>query len=76
MGHYRQLWCDTCKRWKDRDLIAVLNFSHRGWSRFDHSKGEAGEAMKGNPRNEGISKEPVILRVDASKLCQKRPETQ
>jgi len=64
--HYRQLWCERCERWRDRDLIAVLNISRRGWLRFDHSSKEGGarEAMRGNPGHEG---EPVILRVDASK---------
>jgi putative transposase len=67
--HRRQLWCGVCMRWRDRDLVAVLNISHRGWVRFAHSKGGAGEAMKGNPEREG---EPVILRVDASKLGSRR----
>jgi putative transposase len=70
--HHRQLWCDKCGRWRDRDLVAVLNISRRGWLRLDHSRrreGEAKEAMRGNPEHEG---EPVILRVDASKL----PKTQ
>ncbi len=66
-GHYRQLWCDVCKRWRDRDLVAVLNISRRGWLRFDHSpkEGGAAEAMKRNP---DVDAEPVILRVDASNL--------
>ena len=62
--HYRQLWCDVCREWRDRDLVAVLNISRRGWVRFAQSKGGAGEAVKGNPEHEG---ESVILRVDASK---------
>ena len=51
----------------DRDLVAVLNISRRGRVRFARSstEGEAGEAMKGNAEHEG---EPLILRVDASKL--------
>jgi putative transposase len=68
--HCRQLWCKKCGRWMDRDLIAVLNISRRGRLRFDRSRrkeGEAGEAVKGNAEHEG---EPLILRVDASKLCQ------
>ena len=60
-NHYRMLWCQKCARWMDRDIIAVMNISHRGRLRFDRSKGEAGEAVKGNPTT------PVILRVDASK---------
>jgi len=27
--HYRQLWCKVCKRWRDRDLVAVLNISRK-----------------------------------------------
>ncbi len=67
-GHYRQLWCIRCRKWRDRDLVAVLNISRRGWVRFAHSmreeQGGAGEAVKGNAEHEG---EPLILRVDASK---------
>ncbi len=67
MEHYRQLWCEVCKRWWDRDVAAVLNISRRGWLRFDHSskEGEAEEAVKGNAEHE---REPLILRVDVSKL--------
>ncbi len=67
--HYRQLWCEGCRRWRDRDLVAVLNISRRGWLRFDHSskEGEATEAVKGNAEHD---REPPILRVDASKLRQ------
>ncbi len=67
--HYRQLWCKVCKRWMDRDVIAVLNISRRGRLRFDRSQpskeGEAGETVKGNAE---LEIEPPILRVDASKL--------
>ncbi len=59
--HDRQLWCPKCGKWFDRDLVAVMNISHKGWVRFAHSKGEAVEAMKGNQTM------PVILRVDVSK---------
>jgi putative transposase len=68
--HYRQLWCEVCQRWWERDAVAVLNISRRGWLRFDHSKGEASEAVKGNPWEERSSHEPVLLGVDASKLGQ------
>jgi putative transposase len=66
--HHRQLWCEVCKRWRDRDLVAVLNISRRGRLRFDRSsrQGEADEAVKGNAEHDG---EPLILRVDASKSC-------
>jgi len=62
-ARHRQLWCQNCGRWEDRDLVAVMNISHRGWVRFAQSQGEgeAGEVMKGNPTR------PAILRVDASK---------
>ncbi len=65
--HHRQLWCERCRRWMDRDLTAVLNISRRGRVRFARSstEGEAVEAVKGNAEHEG---EPLILRVDASKL--------
>ena len=68
--HGRQLWCPRCRGWVDRDVNAVTNQSRRGRLRFDRSlpkgaKGEAGEAMKGNPTT------PVILRVDASKMTRR-----
>jgi len=64
--HVRQLWCWKCKRWEDRDIVAVMNISRRGWVRFAQSiQGEAIEAVKGNRM------ETVILRVDASKPSQK-----
>jgi putative transposase len=65
--HRRQLWCEKCERWTDRDLLAVLNISRRGRVRFARSstEGEAGETVKGNAEHDG---EPLILRVDASKL--------
>ena len=59
----RQLLCDQCKKWMDRDVVAAMNLSIKGLARFASSQGLAGEAMKGNPTT------PVILRVDASKLC-------
>jgi len=66
--HYRQLWCQRCGRWEDRDLVAVVNISRRAWPRFVHAqgKGGAGEAVKGNP---DCRRQQAILRVDASKLC-------
>jgi len=62
-AHKRQLWCNVCKRWLDRDVIVVMNISYRGWLRFRQSKGEAGEAMIQEPE-----KTTAILQVDASKL--------
>lgn len=66
--HYRQLWCEACGKWMDRDVVAVLNISRRGRLRFDRSQGKEGgaeEAVMGNAEPE---REPLILRVDASKL--------
>jgi len=48
----------------DRDVVGAMNLSIKGLARFASSKeGLAGEAMKGN-----VDREPLILRVDASKL--------
>ena len=62
--HHRELWCSTCKKWTDRDIIAAINIARKGRLRFDRSRGEAIEAMTGNPPP------TVLLRVDASKLGQ------
>jgi len=71
--HRRDLWCNTCKRWRDRDVVAIMNISHRGWLRFVQSneKGEAGEAMVQEPCKDG-----VILKVDASKLSRRNGRTE
>ena len=61
---HRKLWCNNCKRSMDRDVVAALNISYKGWSRFCHPRGLSGEAMKGNLDNLQL----VILRVDGSKL--------
>jgi len=49
-------------------MVAVMNISRRAWLRFGHARGEAGEAVKGNPDG---GRRWVILRVDASKSSQK-----
>jgi len=59
----RDLWCSSCKRWRNRDVIASMNIAYKGWVRFIHPC-DTCEAMKGNP------KEPVILRVDVSKCLE------
>ena len=64
--HNRELWCGKCGKWRDRDVVAVMNISHKGWLRFRQSKGEAGEAMVQEPNEKTM----VILKVDASKLSQ------
>ncbi|MDE1829367.1 MAG: transposase [Thaumarchaeota archaeon] len=60
----RKLWCSNCKKSMDRDVVASMNISCKGWSRFCHPRGLSDEAVKGNPDN----LQPVILRVDGSKL--------
>jgi putative transposase len=35
--HARMLWCQKCKVWMDRDVVAALKLSIRGRSRFDRS---------------------------------------
>ncbi|MHB1907895.1 MAG: IS200/IS605 family accessory protein TnpB-related protein [Nitrososphaerales archaeon] len=66
----RDLWCSKCKRWLDRDLVATLNISYRGWLRFSQSKGTGNEAMVQEP-----SKQVVILQVDPVKLGQGREKS-
>ena len=67
--HRRELWCKRCRRWLDRDVVAVMNISCRGWLRFGQStgKGEASEEMVLEP-----CKDRVILKVDASKLSRQQ----
>jgi putative transposase len=48
----------------DRDVVASMNIAYKGWSRFCHPRGLPVEAVKGNV---GLF-EPLILRVDGSKL--------
>ncbi|SMH72229.1 protein of unknown function [Candidatus Nitrosotalea okcheonensis] len=43
----------------DRDVIASMNISYKGWSRFCHPRGLSEEAVNGNL--EYI--QPVILQV-------------
>ena len=52
----------------DRDVVASLNISHKGWSRFCHPGGLSDEAMKWNVDWNNVSMQPLILRVDGSKL--------
>ena len=76
--HRRMMWCQSCKRWTDRDVNAVLNLSMRGLARFTSSlpqrasrsqqvyllAGEKGLAGEAVKGNETMT---PILRVDASK---------
>jgi putative transposase len=68
--HRRMLWCNHCREWFDRDLVAVMNISRRGWVRFAQSllpKGIGSEAMVSERER---TAEPLIRLVDPMKLCQ------
>jgi len=61
---HRQLWCSSCKRSMDRDVVASMNISYKGLQKFCNPSGLSDEAMKGN-----LDKAmPIILRLDGSKL--------
>jgi putative transposase len=88
VAHARMLWCQNCKVWRDRDLIAVLNLSKRGLARFASSRPRSGEEESRSQASssslqtgeEGPAGEAVkgngtttlLLRVDASKLIRRR----
>jgi putative transposase len=88
VAHARMLWCQKCKVWMDRDVIASLNLSKRGLSRFASSRPRSGEEESRSQTSssslqtgeEGLAGEAVkgnrtttpILRVDASKLIRRR----
>ncbi|MDE1763429.1 MAG: transposase [Thaumarchaeota archaeon] len=62
--HSRKLWCGNCERLMDRDVVAAMNISYKGWSGFFHPRGLSVEAMRGN-----VDKlKPLILRADGSNL--------
>lgn len=64
---HRQLWCSSCKKSMDRDVVAAMNISYKGLQRFCNPSGLSDEAMRRNLDNAM----PVILRVDGSKLSLK-----
>ncbi|MDE1728753.1 MAG: transposase, partial [Thaumarchaeota archaeon] len=66
--HRRKLLCINCKRSIDRDVVASMNISYKGWSRFCHPRGLSVEVVNGNLENF----RPVILQVDGSKLVETR----
>jgi putative transposase len=49
VAHARMLWCQRCKVWVDRDVIAALNLSNRGLSRFASSRPRSGEEEQNGP---------------------------
>lgn len=61
---HRQVWCSSCKKSMDRDVVAAMNISYKGLQRFCNPSWLSVEAMKGNVEN----LTPLILRVDGSKL--------
>ena len=65
----RDLWCGNCKIWQDRDVIAAMNISHKGWTRFIHPQGVTSEAMV--QEHVSSQQEPLILKVDVTKLGMK-----
>jgi putative transposase len=63
----RDLWCGICEKWQDRDVVAAMNISRKGLARLTNPQGDTNEAMRGNLISDS-DQEPVILRVDVSKL--------
>ena len=61
---HRKLLCINCKKKMDRDVVASLNISYKGWARLIHPRGLSDEAMKWNVD----TLQPLILRVDGSQL--------
>jgi putative transposase len=66
--HARMLWCQKCRVWMDRDVIASLNLSKRGLSRFASSRPRSGEeesrsqkasASSPQTREEGLADEAM-----------------
>ncbi|MBI5378446.1 MAG: IS200/IS605 family element transposase accessory protein TnpB, partial [Thaumarchaeota archaeon] len=55
---HRQVWCSSCKKMMDRDVVAAMNISYKGLQRFCNPSGLSEKAMKGNL--DDIM--PVILR--------------
>ncbi len=88
VAHARMLWCQKCKAWMDRDVVAALNLSNRGLSRFASSRPLLGEdsrpqasasplptgeeGLAGEAVNRNGTRKTLILRVDASKLIRRR----
>ena len=41
----RKLLCNNCKKSMNRDVVASLNISYKGWLRFIHPRGDTGEGQ-------------------------------
>lgn len=76
MYNRRKLWCSNCKRLMDRDVVASLNISYKGWARFTHPRCATGEAMVQEPRLLSYN-DLAILKVDVAKssLILHQPQT-
>jgi putative transposase len=68
VAHARMLWCQKCKVWMDRDVVAALNLSIRGLARFASSHPRSGEeesrsrqasASSPQTREEGLAGEAM-----------------
>ncbi|MEM4378128.1 MAG: transposase [Candidatus Nitrosotenuis sp.] len=68
----RKLLCTNCGKSMDHDVVASMNVAHKGWARVTHPRGLSVEAVKGNVVLD-IYQEPLILRVDGSKLLEVSP---
>jgi len=66
MYNRRRLWCSNCRRTMDRDVVASLNISYKGWARFTHPRCATGEAMVQEPRLLNYN-DLAILKVDVAK---------
>lgn len=62
---HRKLWCRSCKRMMDRDVVASMNISYKGLQRLCNHNGLPDEAMV---QERGM---PLILKVDGSKVTHK-----
>jgi putative transposase len=92
VAHARMLWCQKCKVWMDRDVVAALNLSNRGLARFASSRPQSGRRKVARKllsplktEEKGLAGEAMkgngtttlLLRVDASKLIRRRePKSQ
>src|SRR5438105_10799116 len=57
--HARMLWCQRCKVWMDRGVIAALNLSIRGRSRFARSRSRSETEEEGRSQADSASSTPV-----------------
>jgi len=66
MYNRRKLWCSNCRKSMDRDVVASLNISYKGWARFTHPRCATDEAMVQEPRLLNYN-DLAILKVDVAK---------